>query len=113
MIGTHGSHAAGFQCSEQGQLDGKGGVADLVKEQRAALRGNESPDPVGVRTGESALLVTEELAGDEILGDGRAMNGKERSGVSRRGLVDDFGEMLLAGTRLAQQEDGQLLLGDG
>ena len=53
-------------------------VADLVQEQRAAVGLLELADLVLVRAGEAALAVAEQLALDQLLGNGRAVDLDER-----------------------------------
>ena len=57
---------------------GKRHVADLVEEQRAALRGLEQAAAVGDRAGERALLVAEQLGLEQALGDRAAVDRHER-----------------------------------
>src|SRR5436190_170647 len=60
------------------RLRGRGHVADFVEEDGAAARLLELADPLPVGPGERPLLVPEQLALQQRLGDGRAVDGEER-----------------------------------
>ena len=69
-------------------LDLQGHVADLVQEQRPAVGELElAPLPLH-GAGESAPLVAEQLAQQQALGEGRAVDGHERPVPARAGEVD-------------------------
>ena len=72
----------------------------------------ELADAAPIGTGERPLLVAEELALEELLGDGGAVDGDERRRRARAVLVDGAGDELLAGAALAGDEDGHVLRGD-
>ena len=57
------------------------------------------PGPARDRAGEGALHVPEELALDEVLGDGAAVDGDERAVHARAAAVELAGDELLAGAR--------------
>ena len=79
-------------------------VRDLVQEQGAPVGQVELAPLAAAGSGEGALLVAEELALDELLGDGRAVH--VHQGVGRAGAlaVDGVGHQLLAGAVLAGDE---------
>src|SRR2546422_8122535 len=54
-------------------------IRDLVEEQRAATGLLEPADLAHDRPGERTLLVPEQLAFEQVLGDGGAVDGDERS----------------------------------
>ncbi len=60
-------------------LEGERHVADLVEEQRAALRLLELARPALVGAGEGAALVAEQLALEQRLRERRAVDGEERA----------------------------------
>src|SRR5262249_49186063 len=80
-------------------------LADLVEKDDPVLRGLEEATVIGDRAGEAALLVPEELAGDElpflIL---RAVDADEWSPRPPREEIDGPREELLAGPGLAGDE---------
>src|SRR5678815_1895443 len=90
-------------------LNGKRDVSDLVEEERAALRELDTTRLALGRPGERALLVTEELALEERLGDRAAVHGDERTVLSRALLVDFARRDLLAAAALAAQEHLSLI----
>ena len=80
-------------------------VADLVEEERSAVRLLELPGaPIG-RAREGALLVPEELALEEVLGDRGAVDVDERAVGPVAHLVHEPGDELLAGAVLAVDQD--------
>src|SRR6267142_516759 len=64
---------AGLDGAEKFGLGVEAHVADLVQEQRPTIRGLEPSSLHLRRSGEGALLVSEELALHQILGEGRAV----------------------------------------
>ena len=76
------------------------------------MRGLEEPQLVRHRPGEAALSVPEELALQEVLRDGAAVDGDE--GLAGPGplIVDVVGHQLLAGPRLAGDVDRRLAAGE-
>ena len=93
-------------------LEGQRHVADLVEEDRAAVALLELADAAAVGAGEGALLVAEQLALEQVLGDGRAVEGQERCLGAGAVLVDGAGDQLLAGAALAGDQHGKGLVGD-
>ena len=67
-----------LQHAQQLGLHRQRHVADLVEEQRAAAALLELADPAAVGAGEGALLVAEQLAFQQVLGDGGAVDGVKR-----------------------------------
>ena len=59
-------------------------IADLVEEERAALRQLDLAGHAAIGAGERAALVAEELALDELDRQRRAVDGDERPGLPRR-----------------------------
>ena len=81
-------------------------AADLVQEERAAVCELEPAGLLGEGTGEGALLVAEQLALHERLGEGGDVDGDERPPGSGALLVDGARDELLAGAALARHQDG-------
>src|SRR5436305_15226147 len=80
-------------------------VADLVEEERAAVRILEQPLVVSVRAGESALAVAEQFRLDEVLGEVRAVEFHEGARAPRREPVYFSRRARLAGTGLTRNQD--------
>ena len=93
-------------------LGGRRHVADLVQEQRAPRALLELADAAAVGPGEGALLVAEQLALQQVLRDGGAVEGQERRLGARAVLVDRPGHQLLAGAALSGDQHGKALVGD-
>ena len=72
----------------------------------------ESADAAAVRAGKGALLVPEQLALQQVLGDGGAVEGQKRGLGPWAVLVDSPGDQLLAGTALTSDQHGKVLGGD-
>ena len=85
-------------------LERRRDVADLVEEERAAVRQLEAADLLRDRPGEGALLVAEQLALQQVERDGRAVELDEGAPAARAELVDRPRDQLLAGARLAQEQ---------
>src|SRR5262245_44767089 len=92
------------------QVEAQG--ADLVEEQRAAVGELEAAELLGVRAGEGALLVAEQLRLDQRLGDRRHVDGHERLPAALAPRVDRPRYQLLAGAALARDQDGRRRRGD-
>ncbi len=95
-----------LEDAEELALGGQGHLPDLVEEEGAAVSQLEFADPLGHGAGEGAALVAEELALQQVLGDGGAVDGDEELLGARAVLVDGAGDELLAGAALAGDEDG-------
>ena len=94
-----------LQRAQDLALQRKTHVADLVEQQRAAVRALEAPDLASGRAGERSSFVTEELAFEQVLGDRGAVERDEGSCAARTLLVDRARDQLLAGSRLTQDQD--------
>ncbi len=79
-------------------------LADLVEQQRAAVGRLELAEAAGDGAAERALLVAEQLALQQVLGNGGAVQGHERTSSAARAAVDVAGEHLLAGAALPGDE---------
>jgi hypothetical protein len=105
--------AAPLDRAEELRLRGQGELAYLVEEQGAARGALEEARLGGVRAGERALRVAEELALDERVGDRGAVDGHERARATGRSVVDGISGVLLADARLAGDQDRKLGGRDG
>ena len=93
-----------LQDAQQLGLDGERQVRDLVQEERAGIGDFEQPRLGCVRIRERAPLVAEQFGLDELLRQGRAVDGNERRAVARSATVDRPREELLPGPRLADNQ---------
>ena len=102
---AHAPHLSLLDGAQQLRLQRGRDVADLVEEERAPVgRLDQSGlGPDGTR--ERALLVTEQLGLEQRLGKRRAIDGHERAGDAGAVRVDGASDQLLAGPRLAADED--------
>ena len=98
-----------MQRAQQPGLGLGGHVTDLVEEQRAAIGLFELADCLGDGAGESALLVAEQLAFDQIGGDGRSVDCDERPGAAVAEFVNRLGHQLLAGAALAGNQHREII----
>src|SRR5207244_12512587 len=93
--------------AKQLHLDRERDVADLVEEQRSTL-GELDPSRLSrLRAGERALLVAEELALEEIFGERAAVDGHERTALSRGSRVDRAGCELFSSAALSPDQNGR------
>ena len=92
--------------AQQLDLDGEVHLADLVEQERAAVGALEPPLLARRGAGERPFLVAEELRFDERVRQGRAAHLDERLGRPLRVVVNRLRDQLLAGARLAADEDG-------
>ena len=88
--------------AQQLDLQRQRDVADLVEEQRAAVGQLDLAVGGLDRAGERALLVAEQLALEQVLGDRRAIDGDELALAAAR-FVNRAGEQFLAGAAGAEQ----------
>src|SRR5690606_25434935 len=91
--------------AQQLRLQRERHVADLVEEQRPPARQLDLADRLLHRTGERAALVSEQLAFQELLGNGRAVDRDEPAVLARALRVQGAGNELLARAALAQDQD--------
>src|SRR5262249_11762289 len=87
-------------------------LAHLVEEEGASVGELEPAAAPLAGAGERALLVTEELALEERLGQGGAVHRHEGAIAPRAGGVDRARRHLLAGAALAEEEHGRGGAGD-
>src|SRR5439155_23976196 len=87
-------------------------IADFVEEQGAARRLLEQPAPRRVRAGKGALLVPEQLALENPLGERGAVDREIRTVGAAAALVQRAGDQLLARAAFAGDEDRRLRGGD-
>ena len=83
-------------------------VADLVEQQRSAVGQLEAALLALLGAGERALFVAEELRLDQRFGQRSATDLDERLPRPQRVVVDGLRDELLAGARLAADEDGRV-----
>ena len=93
-------------------LGGQRHLTDLVEEDRALVGGLEAALAHGHRPGERPLLVAEQLGLEERLGQRGAADLDQWMGVALAGPMQRLGDELLAGPRLAGDEDGGVAAGD-
>jgi hypothetical protein len=93
-----------LQRAQQLGLQRQRQLADLVQEQGAAIGLLEPASAGGGRAGEGAALVAKQLALEQGLGNGRAVDLDERPGAPATGQVHRARKQLFAGARIAQQQ---------
>src|SRR5206468_9128627 len=108
---AHALDLALLQEAQQLDLERQAHLRDLIQEERAAVGRLDLPLPLLVSAGEGALFMAEELALEQRLRDGAAIDGDEGLGMARAVRVDGLGHQLLAGAALALAENGGVRLG--
>ena len=101
-----------LQRAEELHLQVQRELADLVEEERALVGLLELAGLVDDGARERAAHVTEQLALDEVLGDGAAVDRHERPVLALAPAVELLRDELLAGARLARDEDADVGAGD-
>ena len=96
-----------LEHAQQLGLDLEVDVADLVEEERAAVGLFEPAHAVAVGAGERTLDVAEELAFEQALRQGGAVDLDERPCRAGTGLMDRRGQQFLARAALAPDQHGR------
>src|SRR3569833_528288 len=96
-----------LEHAEHRRLRAAGQIADLVEEQRPAVGRADEAGVVGLGARERALLVAEQLALDEVLGERTAVDRYEPAGALRQ-RVDRARDHFLAGPALALDQHRNL-----
>src|SRR5262249_53575891 len=99
-----------LEYAEELQLHVERDALDLVEEERARARQLDLADPVVDRAGEGAALVAEQLALEQRIREGRAVDGDEPAALALALGVDGAGGELLAGARLPVDEYRRIVL---
>src|SRR2546425_1223066 len=108
LAGRRGAQAADrllIQRAQQLALELGREVIHFVEEHRPALRDLEQAGFGGLRVGEGAALVTEQLALEQLGGQGGAVELDERRGGTRAAVVQGTRQQLFAGARFAGDQD--------
>src|SRR5690606_38937761 len=100
---AHGPHDALLQRAQELRLHVELELADLVEEERPAVRLDEEPLAVALRVGEGATHVSEELALEEVRRHRGAVD-RDTSTAAPTAVVDRARDELLAGPALAGNE---------
>ena len=100
-------HLAVLQHPEYLGLGPRAHVADLVQEDRAAVSLNEFSDLACGGPGKRPLLVPEQLALDQLLGDRRAVHLNKGLPLSLAETMDLPGHQLLAHAALSGDQNGR------
>ena len=96
-----------LQHAQERGLRGEREIADLVEEQRPAIRATDEARAIVYRTGERALLRPEQLALHELVGERAAVHGDHRArALAHR--MDALREHLLAGARCTAENNRDL-----
>ena len=102
LVAADALERALLQEAQQLDLDRRRDLADLVEEQRPAVGLLEAPFAAAGRAREGALLVAEQLALEQRLGQRRAVELDERCRRAGAVLVDSLRDELLARAALAR-----------
>ena len=105
FVAADALYGARLEGPEELYLRGEVDLRYLVEEERSAAGSLELSDLRAVCAGERAFLVAEELGLDERRRKRRALDGDERSGRSRRQVVERLCDELLSRSRRAFDKD--------
>ncbi len=106
LVATDALEAAFLQHAQQLHLHRQAHVANFVQQQGAAFGHFEAALARGQCAGEGTLLVTEQLAFQQVGRNGAAVDRHERAITARRTLVDGARHHFLAGAGFAQHQHG-------
>ncbi len=95
-----------LEHAEEFRLEGKGQVPDLVQEKGPAVGFLDEADLVPRGPRERPSGIAEELALQEVVGNGPAIDGDEFPGPPRARLMDGPGHQLLSGAAFTGDENG-------
>ncbi len=113
LVAAERHHLAILDHVQQPRLQCERHVADLVQEQRAAVRlQNAAHAALAGGAGEGAPLVTEQLALDQGLGNGGAVDRHEGLVGAATGVMDGARAIALAGTGFAEQQHRDVAIDD-
>ncbi len=98
------AHGGRLEHLQQLGLQRRGHLADLVEQKRAVIGVGEEAGARGGRAREGALDVAEQLALEQVLGKGGAVDGDEWTGGAAARGVDRAGQGGLARAGLAHQQ---------
>ena len=99
-----GADLARLQDAQELSLQGQGQVTNLVEENGPFFGFDEKPASRAGCACEGAACVTEELAFEELLGQGRAIDRDKGAFGARPAGVNGLGNQLFTGSRLARNE---------
>src|SRR5262249_49176113 len=108
---AHRPHLTTAEKPEEHRLSVGCELAHLVEEDGAAVRLAEEPGPSLDRARERPALVAEELAPEQLTGEGAAVHGLEPAAAAAAEPVDSLRHQLLAGPGLAQDQDRDVVRG--
>src|SRR6185312_6356130 len=109
---AHAGHLAALEDAQELRLHLQGELGDLVEEEGAAV-GHLEQAGLGLDgASEGAALVPEELALEEGVGEGGAVDPHVRRRAPRRAPVDRVGDDVLARPGLAQEDDREVALSE-
>ncbi len=105
------AHAADFPALQEPQqlrLHRLGQLADFVEEERAAVGHLEQSDAMLLGPGKRPLAMAEQLAFDQVLRQGAAVDRHQRHLRPQALIVQRPGDQFLAGARLAHHQHGRI-----
>ena len=108
VVAAHPLEGALLEDAEELRLEVERHVAHLVQVKGAAVGQLQLPELPLLGVGERASLVAEELALEKVGGNGGAGDRDEGPPGAAAVVMDGPGHQLLAGARLAPQEDGDV-----
>src|SRR5262249_52755940 len=112
LVAANPAELLGLEHPQELRLHVERELADLVQEQRPALRQLERPLPRRHRTGERASLVTEQLALDERIRDRPAIDHDERPLRTGALRPDGTRQHVFPRAGLSFEQDGRVRSGD-
>ena len=112
LVRADAGDLAAFQHAQQLDLRGQRHVADFVQKQRAAVGVLELAHAIGRGVGKRPAHVAEQLALQDVLAQGGAVERHERLVLARAVLMDGLGDQLLARAGVALDQHAGVGRGD-
>jgi hypothetical protein len=103
---TKTAHAAGFQNTQQLNLQGRRHIPDLIEEKRPLMGLFEATDLTLVRAGKRTFFMSEQFGLEQFRGNSRTVHGNHRSGAATDGM-NCLGNQFLTGTSFALNQHGR------
>ena len=110
---AHSHDLAVFQHPQQFHLHWRGGIADFVQEQRAALRPLKSTGMAGHRSRKRPLFVPEQFTFQKTFREGRAIHRHKRPLRTRPVRMQCPGNQLFSCPAFAADQNGGVRFGQG
>ena len=112
IVAADAGEGAVFKEAEEFGLEGPAHVANFIEENGTAVGFFDAAELLADGAGKRALFMAEELAFEEVFGDGGAVDADVISLAADTEAVEGAGDQFLAGAAFAEDQDGGVGGGD-